>query len=68
MCDRPVAENSDNTQHSQETDNHDPSGIRTRNPSKRAAVCPRLRSRGHKVRLPFPTKFIIISKYLLFSL
>jgi hypothetical protein len=41
---RPVP---DNTQHSQETEIHVPSGIRTRNPSKRTAVHPRLRPRGH---------------------
>jgi hypothetical protein len=60
MCDRAVAKNSDNTQHSQETDKNGPGGIRTLNPSKRAAVCPRLRSRGHRDRLPCPTAFIII--------
>ena len=32
-----------NTQHSQETDIHDPGGIRTRNPSDRTAADPRLR-------------------------
>ena len=37
-----------NTQHSQETDIHVPGGIRTRNPSKRAAANPRLRPRGHR--------------------
>jgi hypothetical protein len=37
----------DNTQHSQKTDIHVPGGIRIRNPSKRAAAHPRLRSRGH---------------------
>ena len=36
----------DNTQHSQQTDIPAPGGIRTRNPSKRAAVDPRLRPRG----------------------
>jgi hypothetical protein len=35
----------DNTQHSQETDIHEPSGIRTRNPSKRAAANQRFRPR-----------------------
>ena len=40
----------DNTQHSQETDIHAPGRIRTRNPSKRAAVDPRLRPRGHRDR------------------
>jgi hypothetical protein len=34
-------------QHSQGTDIHAPPGIRTRNPSKRAATDPRLRLRGH---------------------
>jgi hypothetical protein len=34
----------DNTQHSKETDIHVPSGIRTRNPSKRAAVDQSLRA------------------------
>jgi hypothetical protein len=38
---------SDNTQHSHETDIHAPGGIRTNNPSKRAAADPRLRPRGH---------------------
>ena len=36
----------DNTQHSQQTDIHVPGGIRTRNPSKRAAADPRLRPCG----------------------
>jgi len=36
----------DNTQHSQERDIHAPGGIRTRNPSKRAAADP-LRPRGY---------------------
>jgi hypothetical protein len=37
----------DNTQHSQETDIHAFGGIRTRNPTKRTALDPRLRQRGH---------------------
>jgi hypothetical protein len=37
----------DNTQHSQEKDFHALGGIRTHNPSKRAAVDPRLRRHGH---------------------
>ena len=41
----------DNTQHSQQTDTHASGGIRTRNPSKRAAADPRLRPRGHWDRL-----------------
>jgi hypothetical protein len=47
--DQPVAETSlpDNTEHSQETDIHAPGGIRIPNPSKRTAVDPRLRPRGH---------------------
>jgi len=40
----------DNTQHSQQTDIHVPGGIRTQNPTKRAAVDPRLRPRGHRDR------------------
>jgi hypothetical protein len=39
-----------NIQHSQETDIHAPKGIRTRNPSKRAAADPCLRLRGHRDR------------------
>jgi hypothetical protein len=38
---------SDNTQHSQLTDIHFPGGIRTHNPSKRAAADPPLRPRDH---------------------
>jgi hypothetical protein len=38
MSDQLVAEISDNTQHSQETNIHAAGGIRTRSPSKRAAV------------------------------
>ena len=37
----------DNTQHSQEIDIHAPGGIRTGNPSKRAAASPCLRRQGH---------------------
>jgi len=36
-----------NTQHSQQTDIHAVSGIRTRNTIKRAVADPRLRPRGH---------------------
>ena len=39
-----------NTQPSQEPDIHAPSGIRTPNPSKRAAADPGLRPRGHWYR------------------
>jgi hypothetical protein len=38
---------SDNAQHLQETDIHAPGGIRTHNPSKRAAEDPLLRPHGH---------------------
>ena len=41
------AQNSENTQHSQETEIHGPGGIRTHNPSKRATEDPRLSPRGH---------------------
>ena len=39
----------DNTQHSQQTDFHAPSGIRTHNFSRRAAAYLRLRTRGHLI-------------------
>jgi len=42
----------DNTQQSKETDIHDSGGIRTHNPSKRAATNPLLRPHGHWDRLP----------------
>ena len=45
--DRSVAETSDNTQHSQETDIHARSGIRTRNPRMQSG----LRPRSHRDRL-----------------
>ena len=53
--DQPDAETSlpDNTQHSQETNIHAPSGLRTYNPSKSAAVDLRFRPRGHWDRLDF---------------
>jgi len=41
----------DNTQHSKQTDIHDPSGIPTRNPSKLEVLDPRLRRHGHRDRL-----------------
>ena len=40
---------SDNTQNSQQRDFHDSGGIRTHNPTKRAAADPHLRRPGHKV-------------------
>ena len=52
MSDQSEAEPlADNTRHSHQTDIHDPGGIRTRNPSKRTAADPRLRSRGHQDRV-----------------
>jgi len=41
----------DNTQHSQQTNTHAPSGIWTHNPSRRAAADLRLRTRSHWARL-----------------
>ena len=41
----------DNTQYPQETDTHSPGGIRTRNPSTRAAADTSLRPRRHRYRL-----------------
>jgi hypothetical protein len=55
--DRPVAQTFDNAQHLQETDIHYPGGIRTRNPSKRAAADPRFRPRGHRDRLSLTLTF-----------
>jgi len=45
--DQPDAENSDNTQHSQQTDIHGSGGNRTRNLCKRVAADRRLRRRGY---------------------
>ena len=48
---RPVAETSTcKIQHSQGTNTHPPSGIETRNPSKRETADPRLKPHGHWVR------------------
>jgi len=49
-----------NTQHSQQTDIHVTCGIRTHNPSKRAAAEPRLRPRGHWDRQDIPSVLIIL--------
>jgi hypothetical protein len=49
-----------NTKHSQETGIHAPSGIRTRNPSKRAAADTRLRRRGHWDRLCIMWSYLIM--------
>jgi hypothetical protein len=47
--DQPVAENSDNTLHSQETDTHATGGIRTRSANKPAAAPHRrIRPRQHR--------------------
>ena len=63
--DRPVAV-PDNNQHSQETDFHVPSGIRTRNPSVQATPDPRLRPRGHWDRHTFVIVTTIIIKTIIF--
>jgi hypothetical protein len=48
MSDQPNAKISTwHTRHSQETNIHDPGGIRTHNPRIQAATVPRLRPRGH---------------------
>ena len=47
MSDWPIAETSDNTQHSQQTAIHTPGWIRTHNLSKRAAADLRITPRGH---------------------
>ena len=49
--DQSVAETSDNTQHSQQTNVHAPGWIRTHDRSRRAAADPRLRPRGYWDRL-----------------
>jgi len=52
----------DNTQHSTHTDIHASGGIRTRNPTKRAAADPRPRPRGNRDQLPLPVlKQILMS-------
>jgi hypothetical protein len=58
--DQPDSETS-TWQHSQETDIHALGGIRTCNPSKRAAADPRLRPRGHCDR---PKRSLPCSKHL----
>jgi hypothetical protein len=49
--DQPSAECSDNTQHSQEPDIHDPGGIRTYNTNKQVAAETLLRPSGHWAQL-----------------
>jgi hypothetical protein len=53
----------DNKQHSQETDIHAAGGIRTHNPSQRAAADPRLRPLGHWDRQVFGVKSIKFVSY-----
>jgi len=45
--DQSNTEYSDNRQHSQQADIHDPGGVRTRNPNNRTTVDPRLTPRSH---------------------
>jgi hypothetical protein len=52
-----------NTQHSKERDFHDPGGIRTRNPNKRAAAELPLRPRGHWDR----PKYNLVNNFIFFS-
>ena len=51
----------DNTQHSQQTDIHAPDGIRTHNPSRRAATDPRLRPRSHFLRYIHVINIVLVS-------
>jgi hypothetical protein len=57
-----------NTQHSQETNIHAPGGIRTLDPSKRAAEDPRLRPRGHWILRYYQCVICLISTYFYASL
>jgi len=50
------------TQHSKQTDNHAPSGIRIHNLSKRAAADARLRQRGHWDRHYYTFKYKIFDR------
>ena len=54
-----------NTQHSQQTNINAPGGIRTRNPSGRAAADPRLRPLGHWDRRTFGTSHVKFGTYTL---
>jgi len=61
----------DNTQHSQQTDIHASGGIRSHNPSKRAAADPRLRPRGHcdrRLGVYYKHEIIIFVKNASFSI
>ena len=53
----------DNTRHSQQTNIHAPGGIRTRNPSKRAAAERRLRPCGHWDRRKIYRTYNVLSLY-----
>jgi hypothetical protein len=64
---QPVAETSDNTQHSQQTDIHVTGGIRTPNVSRRAAADPRLRQRGYWDRLIIVLEDFIFHFFCLFT-
>jgi hypothetical protein len=55
-----------NTQHSQETDIHTPGGIRTHDPSKRAAEDPRLRPHSHWDR-PLHSTPLQINSHFIFN-
>lgn len=59
---RPGAEAADNTHQSQETDIGDADGIRTHNPSQRAAADPRFRSHGHWHRYRIYSPFLCLTK------
>jgi len=62
--DQPVTENCQ-TQHSQQTNIHNPGGIRTPSPSKRAAPDSCLRSRGHWDRYEIHIYSITINFHML---
>jgi len=56
----------DNTQHSQETNIHAVSRIRTHNSSKRAAADPRLRPRGYRFGLKSTYKYTLLETFVRF--
>ena len=60
--DQSIAETSDNTQHSQQTNIHAPGGIRTHDLSRRVTIDLRLRSRGHWHRQiqPIPSQNLFL--------
>jgi len=55
-------------QHSKQTDNHAPSGIRNHNLSKRAAADARLRPRGHWDRHCYTFKYKICDRHIYIKL